>query len=115
MQHDITLWQPSFFHLSEIGWVTGGTSWWFYVATEWMMGAIPEYDGLRIDPCLPRKWKKVQLRRPFRGAVYEITVRNPDGVSKGVKSVTVDGKRLRGTLIRPHSDGQTHQVLVVMG
>ncbi|HUW59249.1 MAG TPA: hypothetical protein VMZ92_21625, partial [Planctomycetota bacterium] len=65
---------------SEIGWVTGATSWWFTVTTEWMMGAIPDYEGLRIDPCLPRKWRKVQLRRPFRGAVYEITVKNPAGV-----------------------------------
>ena len=80
-----------------------------------MMGAIPDYHGLRIDPCLPRKWKKVHLRRPFRGAVYEITVRNPNGVSKGVKSITVDGKKLRGRLIRPHSDGRTHEVVVVMG
>ncbi|HUW56105.1 MAG TPA: hypothetical protein VMZ92_05680, partial [Planctomycetota bacterium] len=68
-----------------------------------------------IDPCLPGKWRKVQLRRPFRGATYEITVRNPAGVQKGVTSVTVDGKRIRGNLIRPHSDGRTHEVEVVMG
>lgn len=100
---------------SEIGWVTGSASWWFFVTTEWMMGAIPDYEGLRIDPCLPRKWKKVHLRRPFRGATYEITVRNPDGVNRGVRSVTVDGKRIRGSLIRPHGDGRTHEVEVVLG
>ena len=100
---------------SEIGWVTGSTSWWFFVATEWMMGAIPDYEGLRIDPCLPKKWKKVELRRPFRGAVYDITVLNPKGVSRGVKSVAVDGKPIRGNLVRPHGDGRTHPVTVVMG
>ncbi|HUV37989.1 MAG TPA: glycosyl hydrolase family 65 protein, partial [Planctomycetota bacterium] len=100
---------------SEIGWVTGSTSWWFTVATEWMMGAIPDYEGLRIDPCLPGKWTRVRLRRPFRGAVYDVTVRNPGGVNRGVKSITVDGKKLKGSLIRPHGDGKTHKVEVVMG
>ena len=100
---------------SEIGWVTGSTSWWFYLATEWMLGAIPDYDGLRIDPCIPKKWKKAELRRPFRGALYEITVLNPEGVNRGVKSVTVDGKKLRGALIAPHGDGKTHKVVVTLG
>jgi cellobiose phosphorylase len=100
---------------SEIGWVTGSTSWWFYVATEWMMGAIPDYEGLRIDPCLPRKWKKVELRRPFRGATYRVTVLNPKGVCRGVKSIALDGEKLKGNLIRPHSDGKTHEVVVTLG
>jgi cellobiose phosphorylase len=100
---------------SEIGWVTGSTSWWFTMTTEWMMGAIPDYEGLRIDPCLPKKWKKVELTRPFRGATYHVTVLNPDGVNKGVKSVAVDGKMLRGNLIRPHGDGMTHEVVVTLG
>ena len=110
---------------SEIGWVTGSSSWWFYLTTEWMMGAIPEYEGLRIDPVLPRKWKKVELLRPFRGARYHVVVANSKGVNRGVKSVTVDGKPLSPCkvgrfdqpvyMIEPHGDGNTHEVRVVMG
>jgi cellobiose phosphorylase len=80
-----------------------------------MLGAIPDYDGLKIDPCLPKAWPTAQLRRPFRGAVYEITVNNPWHVSKGVKSITVDGQPLQGNIIPPHGDGKVHQVVVVLG
>ena len=99
--------------------------WWFYITTEWMMGAIPEYEGLRINPVLPRKWKQVELMRPYRGARYHVVVRNPKGVESGVKSVKVDGKALRARrierfekpvyIVAPHGDGKTHEVEVVMG
>jgi cellobiose phosphorylase len=42
--------------------------------------------------------------RVFRGVTYRITVRNPDGVSKGVRALRVDGKPVRGTVI-PHRPG----------
>jgi cellobiose phosphorylase len=80
-----------------------------------MLGAMPDYDGLRIDPCLPSQWKKATLRRPFRGATYDITVLNPDGVNRGVKSITVDGQAIRGRLIKPHTDGKPHTVIVTLG
>ena len=48
-------------------------------------------------------------------AVYEIEVENPEGVSRGVKELLVDGERLKGDLIRPYSDGRVHRVRVVMG
>jgi len=39
---------------------------------------------------------------------------NPDHICKGVKSVTVDGKAVKGNVL-PIFDGGTHQVQVVMG
>ncbi len=100
---------------SDFAWLTGTAGWLFFLSTENIPGAIPDYDGLRIEPCIPSKWKKLSIRRPFRGAVYEISIRNPKGVQKGVKSVTVDGEPLRGNIIAPHGDGKTHKVEVVMG
>ncbi len=96
-------------------WATGGTSWLHFTLTEHMLGARPDYEGLRIDPCIPAKWRKCSLRREFRGAVYEIEIRNPEGVNRGVKEVRVDGGTLDGDLIRPHADGRVHRVRVVMG
>jgi len=55
------------------------------------------------------------LRRPFRGAIYEISIKNPNGVEYGVKEITVDGKKLSGNLIKPHKDGKVHKVEVLMG
>jgi cellobiose phosphorylase len=96
-------------------WITGTAGWNFMAATEWILGARRDYDGLLIDPCLPSKWKKCFIRRPFRKAVYEIEIENPKGKQRGVKEVYVDGEKIVGNLIEPHSDNKTHKVKVIMG
>ena len=96
-------------------WITGTSGWQFMAATEWIMGARRDFDGLRIDPCVPRAWKKFSIRRPFRRDVYEIEVSNPKGVEQGVIEVSVDGKKILGNLIEPFGDGKTHKVKAVMG
>jgi cellobiose phosphorylase len=83
--------------------------------TEWVLGARRDYDGLRIDPCIPSHWKKCSVRRPFRGDVYEIDIENPKGVEKGVRELYLDGESVDGNLIRPVGDGATHKVRAVMG
>jgi cellobiose phosphorylase len=97
------------------GWRTGSAAWLFMTGVEGMLGVRAEYDGLRFGPCLPAGWKKIRVTRPFRGDVYEIKIENPTGTGKSVKSVTVDGRQLEGTLLRPVGDGQTHQVRVIVG
>jgi len=96
-------------------WVTGTAGWVFMNAAEQMLGARRDWEGLRVDPCIPSKWKSCRITRPFRGATYEILIENPDGVESGVKEVTVDGKKIEGNLIRPHGDGKVHKVKVAMG
>jgi len=96
-------------------WITGNAGWNFLTATEKLLGAQREYMGLRIDPCIPKKWKKAKIVRPFRGAIYEITIKNPGQKEKGVKKIFVDGNEIDGNLIYPHSDGKTHKVKVIMG
>ena len=96
-------------------WNTGTAPWMFIAATEWMLGARRELKGLLIDPCIPRHWKKCSIRRPFRGAVYDINIKNPKGVQSGVKKITVDGKIYKSNLIKPYKDGKVHKVEVLMG
>ncbi|MBN1405221.1 MAG: glycosyl transferase, partial [Candidatus Omnitrophica bacterium] len=96
-------------------WITGAAGWQFMAATEWLLGVRHDYEGLRIDPCIPKHWKKVRIKRPFRGAVYDITIENPYAKEKGVKQVLVDNKPITGNLIYPHSDGKAHKVKVLMG
>jgi cellobiose phosphorylase len=83
--------------------------------TEWVLGLQPDYDGLKINPKISKNWKEFSAKRNFRGAVYEIAVKNPNGVEYGIKSITVDGNEISGNLIKPHSDGKVHKVEVVMG
>lgn len=99
----------------QFTWVTGASGWAFMAATEWILGARRDYEGLRIDPCIPSHWKKCSIRRPFRGDVYEINIENPNGVEKGVKELYVDGKVVEGNLVKAIGDKKTHKVRAVMG
>ncbi|MBU0549683.1 MAG: hypothetical protein KJ838_05155 [Candidatus Omnitrophica bacterium] len=96
-------------------WVTGSAGWVFSAITEWLLGIRRDFSGLRIDPCLPSHWKKFFIRRPFRGAIYDIEVINPEGIQQGIKAVYVDGKRIEGNLIKPHNDGKIHRIKAIMG
>jgi cellobiose phosphorylase len=96
-------------------WLTGTASWNFYAVTQFMLGIRPEYDGLLIDPCIPNDWKGFKALRKFRGAIYRIEVLNPNGKSKGVANVTVDGNPLKSNLIPVFKDGKEHIVKVVLG
>jgi cellobiose phosphorylase len=96
-------------------WVTGSAGWSFMAITEWLLGVRRDFEGLRIQPCIPAHWKRFFIRRPFRGAIYEIEVNNPKGVQRGIKGIYVDGQRIDGDLIKPHNDGKIHKVGVIMG
>jgi cellobiose phosphorylase len=96
-------------------WLTGTAAWNFYTITQFILGIQPEYDGLRINPCIPTDWKGFKLTRKFRGATYHIEIQNPEGKSKGVKEVFVDGKLQASNLIPLFGDGLEHKVVVVIG
>ena len=69
---------------------------------------------LKIDPSIPHEWDGMKATRQFRGATYDITVKNPNHVCKGVKSMTVDGKAVDSNVIPVFENG-THKVEVVLG
>ncbi|MEA3493661.1 MAG: glycosyl transferase [Candidatus Margulisiibacteriota bacterium] len=96
-------------------WLTGAACWNFVAVSNWILGIRPDYNGLLVDPCIPKTWKGFQVKRVFRGSTYYITVRNPENVSKGVKSVTMDNKRLGSNLIPPDKGGNEHHIEVIMG
>ena len=69
-----------------------------------------------MHPCVPAEWKIFSAVRRYRDTMFEISYSNPDGVQKGVKSITVDGKAISGNTIgKEFLDGKTHKVAVVMG
>ncbi len=104
------------FGLARNSWLSGTASWSYQAATQYIAGIRPSHAGLVIDPCIPKAWGGYSASRRWRGANYAITVKNPQGVSKGVKSISVDGKTLpAGALVPSFGDGKTHQVEVVMG
>ena len=93
-------------------WLTGTASWMWYTISEYILGIKPSYDGLLIDPCVPSTAKTYEVTRKFRGGEFHITVNNPEGNQKGVKSITVDGNTINGNII-PAELGK-HEVIVQM-
>jgi N,N'-diacetylchitobiose phosphorylase len=67
-----------------------------------------------VDPCVPGAWKHFEIRRQWRGATYNIKVENPDGVQKGVKEVTLNGKTT-AMPIAAQEAGSVNDVVVTMG
>jgi cellobiose phosphorylase len=96
-------------------WYTGSAQWLHRVATHWILGVRPQRDGLLVDPSIPAEWDGFKIKRTFRNAIYEIEVENPQHVSRGVQSVTVDGQPHTSNLLPVFNDGNTHNVKLVMG
>jgi cellobiose phosphorylase len=96
-------------------WATGTAAWNLIVVWEWLFGIRPTLDGLIVDPCFPSHWRKARITRRFRGATYDITIRNPHRLEKGRRlAVTLDGTLLRTNVLPVLGDGKTHPVEVVM-
>ena len=96
-------------------WLTGTAAWMYVAITQWILGVRPDYDGLIVDPCIPPDWDGLRITRAFRGATYQIAVANPEHVSRGVRSLVLDGKPLVGNRIPALTDGGMHHVDVIMG
>ena len=96
-------------------WLTGTAAWNFVAISQYILGVQPDWNGLKIDPSIPKEWDGLTATRQFRGDTFEIKVSNPDHVNKGVKSMTVDGNAVEGNVIPVFGDGATHKVEVVMG
>jgi len=96
-------------------WLSGTASWNFYAMTQYILGVKPDYEGLLINPCIPKKWDGFKMKRKFRGATYLIEVRNPEHVSKGVKQITVNGTSIEGNLVPILEVGKEHIIEVIMG
>jgi cellobiose phosphorylase len=96
-------------------WLTGTAAWTFVAISQFILGVRPSPQGLTVDPCIPRNWKGYMVQRKFRGKTYQIEVRNPNGVSRGVESLTVNGKRIEGNTIPLNTRGKMVQVIAELG
>jgi N,N'-diacetylchitobiose phosphorylase len=95
-------------------WLTGSGGWNYTAATRWILGVRLEFDGMVIDPCVPSDWKEFEITRQWRGATFDIKVKNPNSAEKGVKEIRLNGKLLSGT-IPPQPAGSKNEVSVLMG
>lgn len=104
-------------HIGRGGWTwyTGTASWVYKAGLESILGFVKTADQLIIDPCIPKKWPEYSIIYRYRKTEYRIIVRNPKNVSKGVVSLSLDGRDRPGNAIDLVDDGKTHPVEVVLG
>jgi cellobiose phosphorylase len=95
-------------------WLTGTAAWTFYAASQHLLGIRPEFEGLRIDPCIPSHWRELKITRHFRNAIYRIRILNEHARCKGVASIALDGTMLDGNLLPVFNDGKEHEVMVTI-
>ncbi len=96
-------------------WLTGTAAWNYYTITQYILGIRPGFNGLEIDPCIPSDWKEFSVTRRFRGAEYQIKIKNPNGVLKGIKEIKVDNKIIETNCIPIAAKDLQVIVEVIMG
>ena len=90
-------------------WLTGTASWAFVSISQAILGIYPEYDGLRIEPCVPDEWKEFTVRRFFRGTQYVIHV-----LRTGAFSITADKEPVEGCIVPLSPESERVQVEVTI-
>lgn len=95
-------------------WLTGTASWNYYTITQFILGIKPTYNGLEISPCIPKVWKKYNITRKFRGAIYNIEISNPAGINSGVKEMLLNGQKINGNIIPIQKSGSINEVKIIL-
>lgn len=87
-------------------------TWAYYSAIHYIPGIRPDYEGLTIDPCIPKDWKEISIKRIFRGKTLDITIINPNNSEKGVERMEVNNTIITGNLIPEGMLNEYNNVLV---
>ncbi|MBN1379276.1 MAG: N,N'-diacetylchitobiose phosphorylase [Gammaproteobacteria bacterium] len=103
------------FGASRVPWLSGAATWAYYSASQYILGIQPEYNGLRIEPCIPASWSGFKVERNFRGKQFIIEVRNRSSVQKGVKTLSLNGEILKENFIPIDQAKKENTVIVEMG
>src|SRR5438034_3420736 len=105
-------------HVGRVGctWYTGSAGWMYRAGLEWILGFRLRGTRLVVDPCIPRAWQGFNIAFRYHSARYDITVENPQRVTRGVSSVEVDGVPHNGQASIPLADDQKrHRIRIVLG
>jgi cellobiose phosphorylase len=103
------------FGLARNSWLSGTASWMYQAATNYIIGVQADYDGLVLDPCIPKEWDTFKVTKRIKGDTYHITFTNPQQVEKGIRAIEVDGVAVNTSLIPYALDGKEHYIHAIMG
>ncbi len=82
-------------------WYTGSAQWLRRVSLESVLGVRPGWDGLEIQPCLPREFGEVTITRRWRGCDVKIRFDAAQARPGVLPRVLVDGVAAEGATISP--------------
>ena len=99
---------------SRLPWLSGTASWAYYTAAQFILGIQPDYNGLRIDPCIPSNWKDIKIKRVFRNKIFRIIIKNEKGSQKGIKKLILNGNKINSNLIPLELMEDKNDVIVEM-
>lgn len=101
-------------HIGRGGWswYTGSAAWMQRVGLETILGLQVEGNQLSIAPHIPSMWSEYEIDFLWKETKYQIRIINPDHISYGAVSMTLDGIAIDlGQPILMEDDKNTHAVI----
>ncbi|MCR4567461.1 MAG: glycosyl transferase [Pseudobutyrivibrio sp.] len=95
-------------------WLTGTAAWTFTNISQYILGIYPTLEGLSVNPCTPAAFGDFNVTRVYRGVTYNIEIKNPNKVQKGIASLIVDGQEIQGNIIPFDGSKNTVNVIATM-
>jgi len=99
---------------AHVHWLTGAATTVMVSMVEGILGIKPSPNGVTIDPSIPGEWKELSIIKNLRGKTLNITIENLNGSQNGVKSVTVNGKKLESNFIPDVILSDVNEIIIRM-
>ncbi len=99
---------------SRLSWLSGAATWAYFSATQFILGIQPQYNGIKIDPCIPSSWKEFKITRRFQGKQLNIKVKNKNGIEKGVEKMILNDKEIKSNFISNELLKEKNEITVIM-
>ena len=91
---------------APLSWITGSAGWMYRAIVEYLLGVHPDFNGLKLQPCLPTSWKGAKVERLFRDVKYSI-----EFIPANEERLVVDGKAIDGNVVPVFEKGSEHSVV----
>jgi cyclic beta-1,2-glucan synthetase len=107
--------RPPFMGHGGWTWYTGSSGWMYRLGIEAILGFKLMGEQFTMDPCIPAEWEGFKITFKHHGTEYNVEVKNPDHLQKGVKEIWLDGKNLENKRITIKKDSSVHHVKIILG
>lgn len=96
-------------------WYTGSSGWMYKIGLEDILGFNKSENVLKLNPCIPKDWDSYSLRYRYLNTNYNITIKNPNHVSTGVATLSVNGIDIPDKQIILMDSGLDNNVEIILG